>query len=68
MLQQGPGVKSDNDGDVYQGVRVNGKLNGFGICTFADGTQCEGYYKDDVMSGKGRFIWKDKTVYIGDFE
>lgn len=47
---------------------MNGKLNGFGIQIYDNGNLYEGFWKDDIKVGKGKFTWKGGEVYIGDFE
>lgn len=35
---------------------------------FRNGDIYEGEYEDDKFHGKGRYCWKNKTVYVGEFK
>ena len=61
------GVLRDTNG-VYEGEIMNGKRNGKGKQTFADGEVYEGDFKDDKMNGKGKFTCTDGEVFEGDFK
>ena len=45
----------------------NGKCNGVGTVTWANGNRREGTYVDGVSERKGVFIWADGARYEGDF-
>ena len=52
-------------GDRYEGYMENGKRNGTGKYTWADGSYYEGSYKNDMKNGEGRYIWADGSSYTG---
>ena len=61
-----------DDGAKYEGRWANGKMNGFGIYTFAEDNtwstlSYEGFYKNDDMHGFGKITWTDGGYYEGDF-
>ena len=56
-----------DNGDVYEGITVDGKRTGKGKYTWADGDVYEGDFVDDKRTGKGRYVWKSGNVYEGDF-
>ncbi|HEY6599017.1 MAG TPA: hypothetical protein VIZ30_06885, partial [Pseudomonadales bacterium] len=55
------------NGDVYDGEFQNGKRNGRGTFTWADGNRYVGEYRDDEMQGKGTYYWPDGRTYEGGF-
>lgn len=50
----------------YEGFFVNGKREGFGLYSWADGGQYVGLWKNDVMEGLGRYQ-KGTTTIFGEF-
>ena len=57
-------INYDN-GTVYEGETLNGKLDGFGKMSFYDGNVYEGYFACGKRNGKGKFTWKTGTYYDG---
>ena len=63
----GLGEYHRKDGSIYSGAFYGGYPQGNGRETFKDGSFFEGYY----FKGKkkyGKFVWKDKNRYEGNFE
>jgi hypothetical protein len=58
-------IRSAN-GDVYEGAMQDGKREGYGVQTYADGSVQEGYFKNDMLV-KGYWHAKDDNQYVGDF-
>lgn len=57
------------DGTVYKGQCKQGtKRHGFGIQVWPDGARYEGYWKDGVACGRGKFFHIDGDVYDGNWE
>lgn len=54
-------------GDKYEGFMKNGKRDGNGKYTWADGSVYEGGYKDDMKQGEGTYRWADGSSYTGSF-
>lgn len=55
-----------HDGTIYSGSwSYNGKKHGYGIFIKPDGSKYEGYWNDDRIHGKGRFIDKLGNYYEG---
>lgn len=54
-------------GNRYEGNMAKGKINGKGICTFANGNSYEGDWVDGRRTGKGIFTWANGNRYEGDF-
>ena len=67
----GPGVLQwyvdGKPGNRYEGTMTKGKINGKGICTFANGNCYEGDWVDGRRTGKGSFTWANGNRYEGDF-
>ena len=43
----------------------DGQRHGFGIQVWPDGAKYEGYWRDNVANGKGKFYHIDGDVYNG---
>ena len=54
---------------VYEatGNFFDGKLDGLGTKTFANGNKYEGEWKDGKRSGQGTFKWADGEKYVGEY-
>ena len=55
------------NGDVFEGVMVDGLRHGEGSYVWANGARYEGSFLNDKMYGKGRYTFVDGRVYVGDF-
>merc|ERR1712151_953429 len=51
----------------YVGGLKDGKRNGRGTATYADGSVYDGEYRDDNKHGRGRYTWADGDVYDGEY-
>ena len=51
----------------YEGEFANGKLNGKGIMTYADGTIYEGNFKDGLEHGFGTVEYSNGDSFIGEW-
>lgn len=61
----GKGQLFNNKGEVmYTGQFVHGKKSGNGVFRTQDGSY-EGYFDNDLLNGKGTFIYNDGKVYEG---
>ena len=54
-----------DNGAVYEGEVVDGKREGYGVCSWKDGSKYEGEWKNDKANGKGldypfwwRYLWQ----------
>ena len=57
------GIKSP-----YEGARSeDGKMEGFGVMKFANGSVYEGQWKEDQRMGRGKMKYPDGKVYEGEF-
>jgi len=63
--KNGWGLSKTPDGN-YEGFFVNGKREGFGLYTWADGGQYVGSWINDVMEGLGRYQNATTTIF-GEF-
>ena len=64
----GFGISYQKDGKIYQGMYKNNKKNGFGILYFYYNK--EGYmgeFKENNMTGFGKYTYNDKSFYMGEF-
>ena len=52
----------------YKGEFKEGKANGKGIYTWANGSKYEGEYKDGKMHGKGIITWANGSKYEGEYK
>jgi len=55
------------DGSNYQGTFVNGKMEGKGIMTYANGDTFDGQWKNNLQHGQGTFF-NAKTGQISEEE
>lgn len=39
---------------------------GYGIIKFADGATYEGEFRNNMLHGKGKYVWKDGKMYDGE--
>ncbi len=53
------------EGDVYEGLWLNGKQNGFGILFFANGQTYSGSWQNGLQNGYGKLLYLDKSFYEG---
>ena len=67
MTGYGTYVYGPSIGDKYEGFMKNGKRDGTGKYTWADGSVYEGEYKDDMKHGEGAYRWADGSSYTGSF-
>jgi len=66
--QDGNSTHIKND-YITIGETKNGKLEGWGVDIFKDGTFTTiGYYISGNLNGKGKCIWKSGHCYYGDFQ
>lgn len=68
MTGYGTYIYSSIIGDRYEGFMKNGKRDGTGKYTWADGSTYEGGYKNDVKDGEGTFKWADGSSYSGNYK
>ena len=66
-IENGVGVFTWSNGDVYEGEYLDGMRNGNGLFIWADGKKYEGDFVDDMREGTGRLEWADGTFYEGGF-
>ncbi len=66
-VEDGVGVFTWENGDVYEGEYSNGARNGNGLFIWADGKRYEGDFVDDRREGVGKLEWADGTFYEGEF-
>mmetsp|Transcript_25000 Transcript_25000/g.43868 ORF Transcript_25000/g.43868 Transcript_25000/m.43868 type:complete len:420 (+) Transcript_25000:559-1818(+) len=52
---------------VYSGDWADGRREGFGTLTWANGNIYEGFWENDMMHGHGKFTWGEGSVYSGRF-
>ena len=52
----------------YVGAWKNGKRNGQGTYTFANGNKYVGWYKDGKKHGQGTNTWADGSKYLGEWK
>lgn len=58
-----------DDGDQYKGEwSAQGKREGFGVLTFADGARYVGNFREGLCEGKGVLTFPDNSKYEGDFK
>ena len=55
------------NGNVYDGMFKNGKMNGQGSYTFINGNLYIGEFKDGKRHGLGVFTYKNGNKYVGEF-
>ena len=69
-LATGQGVEEWTNGDQvsrYEGEVREGKAQGRGVYTFANGDRYDGEYRDDKRHGRGVFDWATGDRYEGEF-
>ena len=54
--------------NTYNGQMIDGKRDGRGVITFANGNSFEGDFKNDKIVGNGVFRWANGDVYTGSFK
>lgn len=52
---------------MYKGQIKNGERHGYGIQVWPDGAKYEGYWRDNMAHGRGKFYHIDGDVYDGNF-
>lgn len=61
-------VEQDEEDRRYEGTIVNGKREGFGKLTYADGAYYEGHFKNGKMEGEGTlFYGPERPAYQGNW-
>ena len=60
------GKDSEWAGDEYVGAWQNGKRNGQGTLTWADGDRYVGEYKDNKKNGLGTYTWGKDSEWAGE--
>lgn len=57
-----------DDGDQYKGDwDEEGKRDGFGVLTFADGSRYSGKFSNGMCAGSGVLTFPDNSKYEGEF-
>lgn len=61
-----------DDGSIYEGGILNGKMHGYGKIVWDNGDSYEGDFKENKRHGKGKMVFLDAAgnideVYEGDF-
>ena len=51
----------------YEGSFVNGERHGYGVFRYASGARYSGYWNKNLKSGRGEFMFKNGSVFKGDF-
>jgi len=59
---------TNSNGDIYEGIIKDGKLNGEGKITYKVGHKYEGNFVNNKKQGKGKFTFANGTIYEGNFE
>ena len=57
-----------DDGSIYEGEFVDGKVHGQGTYTWSDGTMYEGAFESGLPHGEGRLTWPSGAMYEGPFQ
>jgi len=68
MNKEGRGEFKFIDGNTYDGMWKDDKMNGYGIFTNRNGNRYEGDFKDNKREGHGIFYWKNGSKYDGNFK
>eukprot|EP01126_Amoeba_proteus_P053698 TRINITY_DN6560_c0_g1_i6.p1 TRINITY_DN6560_c0_g1~~TRINITY_DN6560_c0_g1_i6.p1 ORF type:complete len:257 (-),score=48.04 TRINITY_DN6560_c0_g1_i6:157-927(-) len=50
---------------LYEGNWFRGMKQGYGTCTYADGSTYQGEWVSDNWEGEGKFVDKDSNIYSG---
>lgn len=53
------------EGCTYSGQVRRGRRVGFGVASYLDGRRYEGFWKDDLFSGRGKLTYPDGLSYEG---
>ena len=61
-------VVTSNRGDMYEGPLIDGKAEGLGKFTYADGSGYMGSFRAGKREGIGKQIWADGDMYEGGFK
>jgi hypothetical protein len=60
--------KGEFEGDQYEGEFLEGDIVGKGVYMYANGNRYEGEFTRPCQKhGKGKFSWKDGSIYFGEF-
>ena len=60
--------REKSDEYEFEGNYHNDMKNGLGKITYLiSGDKYEGEFKNDTITGHGKYIWNNKSVYIGEF-
>ena len=54
----GQGKHISTNGEIYIGSYLFGLRSGYGFLTYTDGSSYTGFFKNDLLHGKGIFIDK----------
>jgi len=68
MNKEGRGEFKFLDGNTYDGMWKEDKMNGYGIYTYRNGNKYEGEFKDNKREGHGIFYWRNGSKYDGNFK
>ena len=49
----------------YEGNFIDGQRHGFGVFRYASGAKYSGYWKKNLKSGKGEFMFKNGSIFKG---
>ena len=66
-VENGTGIFTWSNGDVYEGDFVDGMRTGEGTFRWADGKTYVGSFKEDAREGLGTLTWTDGSSYTGEF-
>jgi len=68
---QGTGImtwfKNGKENGMYEGVLLNGVMDGVGKYSFPNGNIYDGEWVKGKRTGKGTFYWPNGDYYVGDF-
>jgi hypothetical protein len=54
-------------GDRYEGLLVDGQLDGTGMYTWADGSRYNGMFAMGQRDGRGTFVTHESEMFFGEF-
>lgn len=57
-----------NNGNIYSGQWIKGRMTGEGLLCKFDGEQLHGQFLDGLLNGWGKKRWVDGTCYEGQFQ
>jgi hypothetical protein len=66
-MPHGYGKKTFNDGSMYEGDMVSGRLEGYGTHVKLDGNTYQGQFKDNKFDGHGKVTYPTGNVEKGEF-